>query len=541
MNKIKPFINLDNLKDRFDRIKENLQAASLGVKLQDNRLVVEKQDNLLSPANQNIWLKFMQDCLNKEFEIVNQESANVLLPSIVQYLENRQDDNTLMIIECGMCDLPFTKIEDRKSANTEIIADLIFNHNIIPANNAIDFKIEDLSISNEVIKECSLQCEDRKYNPGKMLEGAQVSAITYNVLKSQGLEANDYLFYQLNIADEGEKQLTEKKIKLALLRANQGKPVALQLSNQSHWITLCLLPNKFDRSKVALVMMDGREKDAEVQALDHNFDDLSVEDRKRLLEHQKEAVAQHHLDPNKIIEQLKELGPKLDMNISQVYDLSVKGQQQDNSCGLDTALNTAAIIQTHENYDAVDFDPKDFQQALNHHIYYQNKDNRYYILNQESSLGKEVIVKEIGTHCLLSSLEEGINKPAQSLSSLLKTLVLPEESLQSAQESPVQALKGLESWLASEENKMLLARQIRNIKLKVTEGEVNLPEYLKTVLGMAKPGQDISIGLINSLVLWIGELLGLNFDIVQRNQQAKNWVDQIKQKQLVERQQVLAC
>ncbi len=94
-------------------------------------------------------------------------------------------------------------------------------------------------------------------------------------------------------------------------------------------------------------------------------------------------------------------------------------------------------------------------------------------------------------------------------------------------------LEGLESWLASEENKMLLARQIRNIKLKVTEGEVNLPEYLKTVLGMAKPGQDISIGLINSLVLWIGELLDLNFDIVQRNKQAKNWVDQIKQKQLI--------
>lgn len=572
-NKVQSFLNIVDTTERLNLIKNNLTKLSMEVSIEGDKLAVKRKGEI-TIGGEDVGLEFIQACLDKEFEVANPNQA--LLGQIADYMNGKGSDIDTIFMGIEFSEpKPFTPIDNRELTNTEVIADLVFKHGLVSMQDFVDFKVEDLALSNDVTKECPLPYGwQGQYNPNTMLENGQVSAMTYNLLKSEGLQAGrDYYLYQVNLANEWEAQRKEEQIKLALLSATQGKPVALQLANNSHWITLCLLPDKSDQSKINLVMMDGREKD---QVGEIEVEGLSEEEKAMILA----TSDQHHLDPKEVVDKLKELGPKLGMNVSDLHDVSVKGQQHNNSCGLDTTLNTAAIIKTHRDYaDKLQFNSEVLKEALDPNVYYQKKDDRYYICGQEAYLLQPELVTNIGNNLILRSFEEqnyknGIQKPAGTIQDDLNRLVIEpilnkkfdssnsqnnsyisteeesdgENQKQHNEIVPVgdaqksQFYTDLNTFLANDTNKKLMARYIREKSINFEENNLqlegvsdDLKSKVNEVMQIARPDQDISLGVINGFIVWLANFVGWEksnlFEIVNENTTAKSWAEKIKSEQ----------
>lgn len=369
-----------------------------------------------------------------------------------------------------------------------------------------------------------------------MLESQQVSAMTYNLLGS-----SEAYLYQGNLNNPLAAQQKEEQIKLALLSATQGKPVALQLANDSHWITLCLLRDKSDQSKINLVMMDGKAKD---QVGELQVDGLTQIERQDL--EKNTQVTQRHLNPGQTVNNLEKLGCQLGVTVSELYDMSVEGQQYDNSCGLDTALKTAAIIKTHENYEGK-FNYETFKQALDPNVYYHKQKGQYYICGQQSSLSQGDIVKEIGNNLLLRSLEDpNYNKPEGTIQDFLKGLESnnkPSHSSVDGSNGTIVVNNGQKNALSPESlktyhdtssNKELLAQPI---EIAAYHSQFIEKKKDNSNVKAADPDKDISLGLINGFIVWLAKLVDWLicklFGIVNNHAEAqtaevKTWVAKIQ-------------
>jgi hypothetical protein len=191
------------------------------------------------------------------------------------------------------------------------------------------------------------------YDPSKTLDDEQVKQMTTNLLATNNL--GDQCYSQvLDISPSVINSIGNNYIKDQLqsaLESARGKPIILQVCNGSHWITMGLLPNPKNPEEYYVVKMDGKAKEVafdEVQAQKtYDNDQEKINEAKKEYE---DDQKKHQLDPKPVITALKAntLGLTfLTAADGKAFDLSVKGQQYDNSCGLDTALNSVSIMKTY--------------------------------------------------------------------------------------------------------------------------------------------------------------------------------------------------
>ncbi len=218
----------------------------------------------------------------------------------------------------------------------------------------------------------------RKYNSELMLEEGHVSAITKHLLKRLEVPNIEVCIVHLNAQNNpNAKRLAERNKQNALLQVAQGKPVALQIANGGHWITVCLLPEK-DSKKVTVVSMDSTG--------DCGLGTNLVESK----------------DP--VDMGLKVLGSKMNLEISDLHNLSVVDQQKGNCCGFATAVNAAAIMKTYNGLNRElpktedgGFDEKAFRQSLLPNVFYRQEDGKTKLYgNKESNLTMCDFVQQFG-------------------------------------------------------------------------------------------------------------------------------------------------
>jgi hypothetical protein len=366
-----------------------------------------------------------------------------------------------------------------------------------------------------------------QYNPGVLLGENNIKQMVDNLLVANKLSEKCYsqfLNIELQSIKLGGDLSIEMQLKKALGNA-EGKPIILQLCNGSHWITMGLLPNPNNPTEYYVVKMDGKAPDeevvqseAEIQEKANEFG-VTVEEYKQMLN-----TDQHQLDPEPVITALKAntLGLTfLTADDDKPFNLSVEGQQYNNSCGLDTALNSVSIIKTYDelltnNQLNQILNPNSFEQnfkALNSkNVFYQKKDNdKYHILGRETDLVKQEVVRIVGTAviCILAQLIE------------------------------------LNQFLNDEINQNLLAKYIKekNITIEESDFEIkglnnDLNVNVRKVLEKVLPEQDISLGMINNFIIWLVEKIEKYtsikweksdwFKIINQNTEAKSWAETIK-------------
>lgn len=156
-SKVKPFLNLAQIEARLIQIKKNITDCSMEVSSNGKQLTVKRKEGF-RVTTPDLALEFMQACLDKEFEVANENSAQNLLSQITEYL-NQPNYNDIDIICAGIQwsnHKPFVPLVDGKLDRTKVIADLVFKYGLVAMQDAVDFKVENLFISNNVIKICSV-------------------------------------------------------------------------------------------------------------------------------------------------------------------------------------------------------------------------------------------------------------------------------------------------------------------------------------------------------------------------------------------------
>lgn len=383
--KAESFLTLKDPLRKLNVLAQDLKDLNLEVEIENRQLIVK---NRFEPNNiSSIQREFIQNQLSIGYQLRTEEAQEVL-ERFVEFVNYKDDFGKGVDIEVNFIINDHFVPIDLEIENSKIISNLIFKYGLNAVQQSLDFKLQDLKFEANIATECSMNgIENGIYNPNIMLERETVGAITKTLLKGQ-----NYELYQLNLEAEWERQQKEENMQAALIATKQGKPVALQLSNNHHWITVCLLPDKTNPNQINLVGMNGMGDSTE------------------------------YVNNYNLAERLQALGTKIGVEVSDLYDLSVEGQQYGNSCGMDTALNTAAIIQTYNQYD-IEFYSKFFKDTIDQNIYYQKKENgKYYLHNNQPTNASHLdILKTIGTNLILSSAEAialqsaGLQSPQKDL------------------------------------------------------------------------------------------------------------------------------
>jgi hypothetical protein len=279
------------------------------------------------------------------------------------------------------------------------------------------------------------------YDPSKTLDNTQVQQMTKNLLAANGIaEDKDYTLKQITFDDNFPIE-TQLPIYFSGKDGSfdSKKPIILQVCNGSHWITMGLLPNPKNPEEYYVVKMDGKAKEVafdEVQAQKtYDNDQEKINEAKKEYE---DDQKKHQLDPEPVIKALKSLQGLnvkfMTADDGKAFNVSVEGQQYDNSCGLDTALNSVSIIKTYDELlknnqlnqilNTSSFE-KAFKKANDKNVFYQKKDDsKFCVLGKQTDFKEEEVLRILGTatlsgKCTNDDIEEALN--AQLIKKLLLT------------------------------------------------------------------------------------------------------------------------
>lgn len=189
---------------------------------------------------------------------------------------------------------------------------------------------------------------NREYNEGLMLEEGHVIAITNKLLDKQNVPDTSVRFISVNPENEHHRMQFEEVKKSALIEAAKGTPIALQISNGGHWITVCLLP---------VIEADGVKK-VKVVSMDSMGSCALSKD---------------------LMTDLKEKGKKIKLEVSDLHNMSVNDQQKSMCCGFATAVNGFSILKTFRDLDGKlpikedgGFDEEGFKERLLPNVLYRS-------------------------------------------------------------------------------------------------------------------------------------------------------------------------
>lgn len=266
--------------------------------------------------------------------------------------------------------------------------------------------IEEEQYCNLQTREGTSLIQNSLYNTSLMLEEQHVFVMTNNLLKNFNIN-NDVIIRPLRVGAAAklkhEQEEHKNTIKHAIIEACQGKAVALQISNNEHWITLCLLPYKKDGvTTIQMVAMDstgdcGLAKDA-VEQITSSCNKLSTDDNR--------------VETSKLINLSTELG------------LS-SSQQVGKCCGLATTLNTASILKTYMEGNKEQFNLEQFKDALLPNIFYGKKDGKNFLLgSKKTNMTISEIVGQIGGLLLKTSVfEEELRKVSATTNNVVRVKI----------------------------------------------------------------------------------------------------------------------
>lgn len=187
-----------------------------------------------------------------------------------------------------------------------------------------------------------------EYDSGIMIEEDHVLNIVRYYLMKDGTPG--CVFSLPTQTDAHIKKAALAVEKDGLINLARGNPVSFLVSNNAHWITVTLLPK---------VEADGSVKDIVAIGMDSmNSCNLATQ----------------------LMRDLKKMGKGIGLNISDLHDMSINGQQIGLCCGVATALNTVSMLKTfHEHGLAFTgdrkFDAVSFKRHLKEKVFYGKDEN----------------------------------------------------------------------------------------------------------------------------------------------------------------------
>ncbi len=215
----------------------------------------------------------------------------------------------------------------------------------------------------------------REYDESLMLEEGHVIAITNKLLEKQGVIDSSVRFISVKPENKHDSAAATSSKKEALIEAANGTPVSLQISDRGHWITVCLLP---------VIEEDGKIKKVEVVSMD--------------------SMGSCKLGKD-LVGSLKEMAAKIGLEISDLHNMSVEGQQHGMCCGFATAVNGFAILKTYRDLagklpvkDDGSFNPEEFTKSLLPNVLYRKEKGQTILYNNRPApeLSMNGFVRQFG-------------------------------------------------------------------------------------------------------------------------------------------------
>ncbi len=265
----------------------------------------------------------------------------------------------------------------------------------------IGIKLDDIHIPKYVLEEeQSLRCKrdrtnkelelldnDYKYDTSIMLEDSHVLPMVQHLLTKElsKEKANGVDVRIINLVEARKEEKTSALINALLYVKTKQKPASLLVSNDSHWITVTVLPDIHDPNGIILCSMDSLVGCGLASRISQEVTNICKK---------------------------FELHIQEDAQNNKIHNLSVEGQQVGNCCGLAAVCNSTSMIKAWHDMKETDngfqkdengkLDIKKFKNDfLLKNVFYR-QDNGKTILrdNEESNNDCKKFVQEFGGEVL---------------------------------------------------------------------------------------------------------------------------------------------